>query len=44
MSDRTPPLAHTRPLPVRMLAAGRPRFPLLGVAIGNGLTAPDIQV
>lgn len=39
-----PPMPNARPLPPRMLAAGRPHFSLVGVAIGNGLTAPDIQV
>lgn len=43
MERHAPPVA-ARPIPPRMLAAGPPRFSLAGVAIGNGLTAPDIQV
>lgn len=39
----TQPLTN-RPLPERMLLAGPPVFQLAGAAIGNGLTAPDIQV
>ena len=46
-----PPLRRSRSLPPRLLRGGRapelleaPRFQLRGLAIGNGLTAPEAQV
>ena len=39
-----PALMHTQPLSQQMLQLGPPLFQLAGLAIGNGLTDPQLQV
>ena len=43
-SPARPPLLHTQPLSQQMLQLGPPLFQLAGLAIGNGLTDPQLQV
>ena len=39
-----PALQHTKPFSDEMLELGPPVFKLAGLAIGNGLTDPQLQV
>ena len=37
-------LIHQRTIPAEALQAGQPKFHLAGLAIGDGLTHPELQV